>query len=448
MTREEFLDVLARLRCAPVGRARLRAPHKPLLLLWLFGRRFTSKCSTTAGYSEAEEPVSTLINDFGPPVASASAGRQRAAMPFVHLEREIWDLRDGSGAVIGPDAPERGPWLAGRGAVGRLRPGVEQLLADPGTLAAAARLLLDLHFTPGLAAMICDAVGLDLAVLELAASPAVAAARRSLRRPGFPEEVLRAYAYQCAMCGFDGALGRNPVGLEAAHVRWHSQDGPDVLANGLALCALHHALFDLGVLGLTTELHIRVSSLYMARSDAGRRAVDDLSGQHYREPVWHCAVRAAPEDRLLSDAEWAQVATAIMDRTGLAPVGDDLAVRWVAVRHAPDHIHLVATWPGKTRSAPRSGTTTSGSGRAARTQNASSACVAPLQPTAPLPGGRPGPSRSRRSGVAGMSRPAPGSAAKSALPPPERAQSKSSSPAWPRLECWSAAGTARSARVR
>jgi len=68
-----------------------------------------------------------------------------------------------------------------------------------------------------------------------------------------------------------------------------------------------------------------------------------LNGSNYREPVWHCAVRAAPEDRLLPDAEWAQVATAIMDRTGLAPAGDDLAVRWVAVRHAPDHIHLVAT---------------------------------------------------------------------------------------------------------
>jgi predicted restriction endonuclease len=36
-------------------------------------------------------------------------------------------------------------------------------------------------------------------------------------------------------------------------VRWHSQAGPDVVANGLALCALHHALFDLGVLGLTAE---------------------------------------------------------------------------------------------------------------------------------------------------------------------------------------------------
>ena len=63
----------------------------------------------------------------------------------------------------------------------------------------------------------------------------------------------------------------------------------------------------------------------------------------YEKPVWHCSVRAAPGDRLLSDAEWAQVAGGIMDRTGLAPEDDDFGARWVAVRHAPDHIHIVAT---------------------------------------------------------------------------------------------------------
>lgn len=86
------------------------------------------------------------------------------------------------------------------------------------------------------------------------------------------------------MCGYDGALGRHPAGLEAAHVRWHSQDGPDTVDNGLALCALHHALLDLGVLGVTTDRRIRVSSLYVARSNAGRRAVDDLSGQPLLAP--------------------------------------------------------------------------------------------------------------------------------------------------------------------
>ena len=46
---------------------------------------------------------------------------------------------------------------------------------------------------------------------------------------------------------------------------------------------------------------------------------------------------------MLSDGEWARVAGDVMHRTGLAPYGqEDDSVRWVAVRHADDHIHLVA----------------------------------------------------------------------------------------------------------
>jgi putative restriction endonuclease len=203
-------------------------------------------------------------------------------MPFVHLERDLWELRDGRSNPLGPEAPERGGWLTKQGAVGRLRPEVERQLADPATLAAAARQLLDLHFTPALAAFICDAVELDVAALEACAVPATRTARKP-RRPGFAEEVLRAYAYTCAVCGFDGALGRNPVAIEAAHVRWHSQQGPDEVANALALCTLHHALLDLGVLGLNENLHILVSPLYVARTTAGR-AVHALEGTALQRP--------------------------------------------------------------------------------------------------------------------------------------------------------------------
>ncbi|MGH3256060.1 MAG: phosphorothioated DNA-binding restriction endonuclease [Streptosporangiaceae bacterium] len=276
MTRDELLALLAGLRQARVGQ--VRVPHKPLLLLWLFGQ-FAATGSSAASYQQAEAPVSQLINDFGPSVASPALARQRAAMPFVHLERELWDLRDAAGKEIGPDAPERRGWLLDHGAVGRLRTPVERLLADPNTLAAAVRLLLDLHFTPVLADLICAAVDLDVPALDLASSGGAAqAVRLRTRRRGFAEEVLRAYAYQCAMCGFDGALGHYPVGIEAAHVRWHSQKGPDEIANALALCALHHALFDLGVLGITEDRRIRVSSLYVARNEAGM-AVDALAGQ-------------------------------------------------------------------------------------------------------------------------------------------------------------------------
>ncbi len=78
-----------------------------------------------------------------------------------------------------------------------------------------------------------------------------------------------------------------------------------------------------------------------------------LAGPGYARPVWHCSVRAAPGDRLLSDAEWAQVAAGIMDRTGLAPAGDELGVRWVAVRHADDHVHLVASLARQDGTRPR-----------------------------------------------------------------------------------------------
>jgi hypothetical protein len=62
-----------------------------------------------------------------------------------------------------------------------------------------------------------------------------------------------------------------------------------------------------------------------------------------KEHVWHCSLRAAPEDRHLSDEEWEQVARRVMHAAGIAPAGDPDGCRWVVVRHAEDHVHIVAT---------------------------------------------------------------------------------------------------------
>ncbi|MFJ7275456.1 relaxase/mobilization nuclease domain-containing protein [Kitasatospora sp. NPDC098663] len=59
--------------------------------------------------------------------------------------------------------------------------------------------------------------------------------------------------------------------------------------------------------------------------------------------IWHCSVRTAPGDRHFDDTEWATIARRIVHATGIAPEGDTAACRWVAVRHAPDHIHIAAT---------------------------------------------------------------------------------------------------------
>ncbi|MDT3725404.1 relaxase/mobilization nuclease domain-containing protein [Streptomyces sp. DSM 41972] len=79
---------------------------------------------------------------------------------------------------------------------------------------------------------------------------------------------------------------------------------------------------------LTAALDLRV-----------KQAGDRAPAQH----VWHCSVRTAPGDRRFSDEEWNAVAQRIVHATGIAPDGDPDGCRWIAVRHAEDHIHIVAT---------------------------------------------------------------------------------------------------------
>jgi hypothetical protein len=59
--------------------------------------------------------------------------------------------------------------------------------------------------------------------------------------------------------------------------------------------------------------------------------------------VWHCSVRTHPDDPILTDQQWRDVARQVVAKVGLAPDGDEKAVRWIAMRHGADHIHIVAT---------------------------------------------------------------------------------------------------------
>ncbi|MET9185041.1 relaxase/mobilization nuclease domain-containing protein [Streptomyces tendae] len=64
--------------------------------------------------------------------------------------------------------------------------------------------------------------------------------------------------------------------------------------------------------------------------------------QRPEKHVWHLSVRNAVEDRILSDEEWGQIARRMVAATGIDP-GDGAGCRWAAVRHADDHIHIIAT---------------------------------------------------------------------------------------------------------
>ncbi|MFY9225272.1 MAG: HNH endonuclease [Blastocatellia bacterium] len=67
------------------------------------------------------------------------------------------------------------------------------------------------------------------------------------------------YEYQCSVCNFSVRLGNTLLALEAAHIKWHQAGGPDLETNGLALCSIHHKLFDRGAFTLSDSLIIEVS---------------------------------------------------------------------------------------------------------------------------------------------------------------------------------------------
>jgi putative restriction endonuclease len=272
MTKEELFRQLASLRKANFAGGG-RSPYKPLLLLWALGQLKTVEINTFV-YADVEQEISQLIDEFSP----VRTNRYRAEMPFFYLEEELWDLT-GDGEL----EPKRSV-LRKNNATANLKPEVTTLLlSEEGLIEEAARFLVETHFTESYLEPIFAAIGLDFGVTRL---PAFAVSIDQKKRdPKFRNAVLIAWRKQCAMCGYDGELANSSVGLEAAHVKWFSQGGPDELENGMALCELHHALFDLGVLGISATHRILVTEGFVGKSEASKRLVYDLHDTELREPA-------------------------------------------------------------------------------------------------------------------------------------------------------------------
>ncbi|WP_411140930.1 relaxase/mobilization nuclease domain-containing protein [Streptomyces sp. x-80] len=65
--------------------------------------------------------------------------------------------------------------------------------------------------------------------------------------------------------------------------------------------------------------------------------------QRPKKHVWHLSVRNGGADRILSDEEWGAVARRMVAAAGIDDPEAGAGCRWAAVRHADDHIHIIAT---------------------------------------------------------------------------------------------------------
>lgn len=236
-----------------------RAPHKPLLLLYALAKH--SQGNSRFGFAEIENDIHELLNEFWNP----RPGKHHVNDPFWRLQKDkIWKVEstgeirlDNSGSALVSD-------LKRYNATGFFPPDiVREIREEPDSVLLAVRKLLDDHFPESLHHSILERVG-----LSMESDPSRKSSWKARRDPKFRENVLHAYGYSCAVCGFDLRIKTLPVGIEAAHIKWHQSGGPDTEDNGLALCATHHRLLDYGALTLSEDYAVVLSDWISGHDNA------------------------------------------------------------------------------------------------------------------------------------------------------------------------------------
>lgn len=258
MTRDDILQAFDRMRVWQRGDR--RAVHKPLLVLFALARVGAGE-TALMDWNDAEPRLKALLEEFGPDGSGSSRHH-----PFWHLQTDgLWQLEGPPSILARPPsaAPTLGELRANH-VRGGFPPALRRaLLRDPQLVATIARRIVDAHFPESIRPDVLAAVGLPADLTD-----AMLTQEQVRRRdPAFREKALLAYQYCCCVCGHDLRLGRQTIGLEAAHIKWFQARGPDVVPNGIALCSLHHKVFDLGVFTILPGSYQMIFSQHLNGSD-------------------------------------------------------------------------------------------------------------------------------------------------------------------------------------
>lgn len=234
-------DLLQRFKNITVwNRGGVRAPHKPLLLLWALGRAAQKKPRLTK-FAVVEQPLRQLLMDFGPRRKS-----YHPEYPFWYLRSKnnskIWEVERAGELPLKKN--HREPQIEElREASGGFLSEVFLLLEhDSSLIGQLAFELVNANFPSSIHSEILEAVGLH---------PLEHRTKSVALNGDFASVVLQAYEYRCAVCGHQSLPTHEQVGLEATHIKWPQAGGPDSIANGLCLCVMHRKAFDRGVLGIS-----------------------------------------------------------------------------------------------------------------------------------------------------------------------------------------------------
>ena len=252
-------DALKRFRNMQLGRSGdQRAPHKPLLALWAIGRCLRGE-PRLASYELIHQELARLMSRFGP------HGRPtNTHQPFWRMQNDgVWEVEQANLVrTTKSKDPLRTDLRRHQIHGGLIAADYAAFQSNPKLAQRIAGSLIAKHFPPSLHDEVLASTFIPLGEPyddEADDRDDWVVTRRRWRDPVFRERVLTAYRSQCAVCEFSGRFRNQPLALEAAHIKWHEYKGPPVVENGLALCALHHRLFDKGAFTVLPDLEVKVA---------------------------------------------------------------------------------------------------------------------------------------------------------------------------------------------
>ena len=286
-------DVLQRFQALNVWKARdKRAPHKPLLVLWAIGRCLRGE-DRLASYELVDRELAGLLRRFGPHRKTI-----HTEDPFWRMQRDdVWEVDRPRLVRSNKAGGAYKSELRRHRILGGLTEADYVAFRDDRTLAIrVAEHLVTCHFPPTLQDEVLETTGIPAGELEVREVDEFVTVRRRRRDPAFRKLVLDAYGSRCAVCEFAVSRDDVPLAIEAAHVKWHEASGPAIIENGLALCSLHHELFDTGAFTLLPQLTVIVA-------DSVKGAGADSALWRYHGAPLHAGPRedsARPAPRFLA----------------------------------------------------------------------------------------------------------------------------------------------------
>ena len=234
-----------------------RRPHKPLLALWAIGRCLRGEPRMTS-YEVVDRELARLLRQFAPRRKTI-----HTEDPFWRMQfDDVWEITHANKVRLTSKGGAFKSDLRDFQTQGGLTASdYKTFQQNPRLALRVARYLVELHFPKTLYGEVLSATSIpeDVSVEFSLVGGGESKRSRAMRDSKFRKRVLEAYGNKCAVCEFAVKREHIPLALEAAHIKWHVAKGPSVIENGLALCALHHNLFDRGAFTLSPELTVIVA---------------------------------------------------------------------------------------------------------------------------------------------------------------------------------------------